>query len=72
MESYPADYQTKFWTAGSFQEWEAKSASLHLIEPDSESRKLADYREMKLSLIQRSFPFSGEAETNSANLEHDC
>ncbi|MFN2223894.1 MAG: DUF4910 domain-containing protein [Candidatus Promineifilaceae bacterium] len=62
IESYPANYQAKFWTAFSFQEWEANGATLHLIEPAAESRKLADYREMKLSLIQRSAPFSGEAE----------
>jgi aminopeptidase YwaD len=62
VENYPADYNTHFWAATSFQEWDAKEATLHLIEPAAQARKLADYREMKLSLIQRSIPFSGEAE----------
>jgi aminopeptidase YwaD len=62
IETYPANYQTRFWTASSFQEWEANEATLHLIEPEDEARKLADYRDMKLSLIQRSAPFSGEVE----------
>ncbi len=62
IETYPANYQASFWTAPSFQEWEANEATLHLIEPADEARKLADYREMKLALIQRSAPFSGEAE----------
>ena len=62
IESYPANYQTRCWTALSFQEWEANEAILQLIEPADEARKLADYREMKLSLIQRSAPFSGELE----------
>jgi len=62
IERYPADFSTTFWTAGSFREWDAASASLHIIEPASEARKLADYREQKLSLIQRSTSFSGELE----------
>ena len=62
IDSYPANAQTMFWTARSFQEWAAKEATLHLIEPVGEARKLADYREMKLSLIQRSIAFSGEVE----------
>ena len=62
IETYPANYETKFWETNSFQEWEAIEANLHLIEPDEEASLLADYRETKLSLIQRSLPFSGEAE----------
>ena len=62
IESYPANYQTAFWQNSSFEEWSAQSASLHLIEPNEKAQKLADYRELKLSLIQRSIPFSGEAE----------
>ncbi|MFQ5437120.1 MAG: DUF4910 domain-containing protein, partial [Anaerolineae bacterium] len=60
IETFPADTQTKFWNARSFQEWDAARATLHLIEP--EERKLADYREEKIALIQRSIPFQGEAE----------
>jgi len=62
IETFPADHQTAFWTATSFQEWDAASATLHLVEPADQARKLADYRELKISLIQRSIPFDGEAE----------
>jgi aminopeptidase-like protein len=62
IETYPANFETQFWTAGSFQEWDASSATLHLIQPEDEARKLCDYREQKLSLIQRSISFSGEVE----------
>jgi aminopeptidase YwaD len=62
IETYPADFRTQFWTAGSFQEWDASTGTLHLIQPDDEARKLCDYREQKLSLIQRSISFSGEVE----------
>jgi hypothetical protein len=62
IETFPADHQTTFWTAASFQEWDAAAATLHLVEPADEARKLADYRELKISLIQRSISFDGEAE----------
>lgn len=62
LETCPADYNSEFWAHNSFQEWEARSGTLHLISPESRAIKLADYREMKLSLIQRSQPFQGEAE----------
>lgn len=62
METYPANHQTQFWTSGSFQEWSCNRATLHLTQPADQARKLADYQEMKLSLIQRSAPFQGEAE----------
>ncbi len=62
IETYPADYSSTFWAHRSFQEWEARSGTLHLISPESHAIKLADYREMKLSLIQRSQSFQGEAE----------
>jgi aminopeptidase-like protein len=62
IETYPANYETKFWNARSFQEWSATNATLHLIEPAKEARKLADYREEKIALIQRSIPFQGEVE----------
>ncbi|MGB3717278.1 MAG: DUF4910 domain-containing protein [Candidatus Promineifilaceae bacterium] len=62
IETYPADFRTQFWTAGSFQEWDASTGTLHLVQPDDEAQKLCDYREQKLSLIQRSLSFSGEVE----------
>jgi len=60
--SYPANVETTFWGARSFQEWDARSATLHLIEPEDQAHKLADYRERPISLIQRSISFEGEAE----------
>ncbi len=60
--SFPADRKTTYWSFPMFQEWDATEATLHLIEPAKERRKLADFREVKNSLIQRSAPFSGTAE----------
>ncbi len=60
--SFPANYETKYWSQRMFQEWEAKEATLHLIEPEEERRKLADFKDCPISLIQRSAPFDGEAE----------
>jgi aminopeptidase YwaD len=62
MLSYPANTDTAFWGARSFQEWDARAGTLHLIEPEDQARKLADYRETPISLIQRSIAFDGEAE----------
>jgi aminopeptidase YwaD len=60
--TYPANTNTTFWGARSFQEWEAHAGTLHLIEPQDQARKLADYRETPISLIQRSVAFDGEVE----------
>lgn len=60
--SFPADETTQYWSARMFQEWEATEAALHLFEPEDERRKLADFRDCPISLIQRSAPFEGEAE----------
>ncbi|MBC8248973.1 MAG: DUF4910 domain-containing protein [Anaerolineales bacterium] len=60
--SFPADETTQYWSARMFQEWEATEAALHLLEPEDERRKLADFRDCPISLIQRSAPFEGEAE----------
>jgi len=59
---YPANTDTAFWGAPSFQEWDAHAGTLHLIEPRDQARKLADYREVPVSLIPRSVAFDGEAE----------
>ena len=37
IESYPASYRTSFWQNASFEEWEAHSATLHLIEPAAQA-----------------------------------
>lgn len=60
--AFPADGQAQFWSARAFQEWEARRATLHLISPEKEQRKLADFRDCPISLIQRSVAFDGEAE----------
>ena len=62
LETFLANHETQFWTSASFQEWDAAGATLHLIEPPDQACKLADYRELKISLIQRSAPFEGVAE----------
>ena len=62
IEAFPADRQTTFWTQPSFEEWDATAATLYLVAPAEQARKLADYRDLKISLIQRSVPFDGEAE----------
>lgn len=62
VESFPADDRTRFWTDASFQEWNCDSATLHLVEPVDRACKLADYREIKTSLIQRSISFDGVVE----------
>jgi aminopeptidase YwaD len=54
VHSYPADDKTVYWGWPMFQEWEATEATLHLIEPADKARKLADFSEVKTSLIQRS------------------
>lgn len=57
--AFPADCSASFWHAASFQEWDARSATLHLLEP---SERLADFRALPLSLVARSLSFDGEAE----------
>ena len=54
--TYPANEQTRYWSAPMFREWEALEAVLHLVDPEEEARKLADFAEVKCSLIQRSAP----------------
>ncbi|MDH5684422.1 MAG: DUF4910 domain-containing protein, partial [candidate division WOR-3 bacterium] len=55
--NYPGDGKTYFWVSLNPQEWEATDARLTLLEP--ENRTLADYKENKLSLIQRSAAAKG-------------
>jgi aminopeptidase YwaD len=59
---YQANTETSFWGARAFQEWSARAGTLHLIEPQDQARKLADYREVPLSLIPRSVAFDGEVD----------
>lgn len=60
--SYPADERTEFWAYRSFQEWDCREATLHLVAPAEQAGRLADFRACPISLIQRSAPFEGEAE----------
>ncbi len=60
--TYPANAEAAFWSMHSFQEWEANAGTLHLIGPQGQTRKLADYRDVPISLIQRSVSFDGELE----------
>lgn len=59
---FPAKEGILYWGWPMFQEWEASQGTLHIVEPQDSARKLADYDEERLSLIQRSAPFDGEAE----------
>lgn len=53
---FPGDGKTFYWTCLMPQEWEVTAAELWLIPPEGPRRKLADFRECKISLIQRSDP----------------
>jgi aminopeptidase YwaD len=59
---FPAREGILCWGWPMFQEWEATEGVLRLLEPAGHSTKLADYNEARLSLIQRSAPFQGQAE----------
>jgi hypothetical protein len=65
---FPAHSGKKYWTFRMFEEWDAKEGWLEIISPKNSSRKIADYSEVKLSLIQRSGSFDGDAEV--VLLEH--
>lgn len=54
--TFPADEKRSYWAVPMFQEWEATEATLHLVESAGRDRKLADFSEIKCSLIQRSVP----------------
>jgi len=60
--SFPANYETTCWSLAMFQEWDVEEATLYLVAPEKERRKLADYHDSRLSIIQRSDSFDGEAE----------
>jgi len=52
--SFPVTEDTRYWGIPMFQEWDCSEATLHLVDPAEKARKLADYSEVKCSLIQRS------------------
>jgi len=51
---FPADGKTLYWGNLMPLEWEATDAELWLITPEGSRRKLADFRECKISLVQHS------------------
>lgn len=52
--SFPGDGVTTYWDYPMPQEWNARSAVLRLVAPEKEAGVLADYREERIALIQRS------------------
>ena len=62
IERFPAREGAQAWGERLFQEWWCDEATLALVEPDGATRKLADYREVPLSLMPRSAPTDGEYE----------
>jgi len=60
--TFPADGKTFYWADLMPLEWEASEATLKIIAPEDAKGKLADYFDIKLSLIQRSAPADVEAE----------
>jgi len=54
LYTFAGDGVTEFWGYPPPQEWAAQAASLRLVAPANEARVLADFREEKIALIQRS------------------
>jgi hypothetical protein len=52
--SYLSDGHVSYWTSASFEEWACEGATLDLVAPAGEARRLCDYDEVKISVIQRS------------------
>ncbi len=52
--SFPANHQTQYWSARMFPEWDCQAATLHVIAPAKATSKLADYRDCRIAVIQRS------------------
>ncbi len=54
--SFAGDGKTFYWADLMPPEWDCRDAECWLIPPDGPRRRLADFRECKISLIQRSHP----------------
>ena len=52
--SFPGDGVTTYWDYPMPQEWSARAAVLRLVAPEKEAGVLADYREERIALVQRS------------------
>lgn len=64
LHSYPADGKSTFWSFVAGREWDADEGTLHLVEPAEEARKLADWNDLKMSLM----PGSSNADVEAAPL----
>src|SRR5215211_2711908 len=62
LERFPAREGIQAWGEPMFQEWWCDEATLHLIEADGSTHRLADYRAVPLSLMPRSAAAEGEYE----------
>ena len=60
--TFPARLDASSWSYGHLQEWECTHATLDLLEPAEEARRLADFSVNPLSIIQRTGPFEGDVE----------
>ena len=60
VHRYPARFEQSYWSAGMFQEWDCRAATLDIVAPHDQARRLADFREMPISVIQRSVAVDGE------------
>lgn len=60
VHRYPARFDQHYWSAGMFQEWDCRAATLDVVAPHDQARKLADFREAPISVVQRSLAVDGE------------
>jgi aminopeptidase-like protein len=56
IHRYKSDGKALAWSSPMFKEWSCEDAELRLVEPASESRFLARFSEVKMGVIQRSYP----------------
>ncbi len=56
IRRYKSDGKALAWGSPMFKEWSCDGAELSLAEPKEQARFLARFDEVKMSLIQRSFP----------------
>lgn len=64
IHAFSADGKTAYWSFIAGREWWADEGTLHLVEPEGERRKLADWDDFKISLMSG----SSNADVESAPL----
>jgi aminopeptidase YwaD len=58
---YPANFDARFWTSPSFQEWSCNAATLQLLDADGQPvETLCDFAAVATSVIQRSIPVKND------------